>query len=94
VDVEVAAGFLVAICAAVAVVAAFLAPALGGPWFAGHELACVLPCGGALAAWATQRFPRTGIALGALTIAISLWLVVTVRLDAGAGVAPPHVPLF
>jgi hypothetical protein len=94
VDVEVAAGFLVAICTAGVVVAAFLAPALGGPWFAGHELACVLPCGGALAAWGTRRFPRSGIALGVLTVAISVWLVATVRLDAGAGVAPPHVPPF
>ena len=94
VDVEVTAAFLIAICASVVAVAAFLAPALGGPWFAGHELACVLPCAGALAAWGTRRFPRAGIALGVLTVAISLWLVVTVRLDAGAGVAPPHLPPF
>ena len=93
VDVEVAAGFLAAICAAAVLVATFLAPSIGGPWPPGHELVCVLPCGGALAALALRRFPRAGAALAALTIIASIWIVVAVRADAGGGVAPPRGPM-
>jgi hypothetical protein len=53
VDVEVTAAFLVAICGAAVAFATFLAPTIAGPWFAGHELASVLPAMG--------RFPPTGV---------------------------------
>jgi hypothetical protein len=93
VDVEVTAGFLAALCAATVVFAAFLAPTIAGPWFAGHELACVLAAGGALAAWGLRRFPRTGRALAALTIAATAWTLIAARADPGAGTAPPKGPL-
>jgi hypothetical protein len=90
VDVEVASGFLVATCAAAVAVAAFVAPTVAGPWFAGRELVCVLPLGGALASLGLRRYPRTGRALVALTLAATAWLLIAVRVDDQAGVAPPR----
>jgi hypothetical protein len=89
-DVEVTAGFLVAICAAAVLVAAFLSPTIAGPWFAGHELVVVLPAIGALAGWGWRRFPRTATALAALTLAATVWVLVAVRIDDASGVAPPR----
>jgi hypothetical protein len=89
-DVEVTAGFLVAICAAAVLVAAFLSPTIAGPWFAGHELVVVLPVIGALAGWGWRRFPRTATALAALTLAATVWVLVAVRIDDASGVAPPR----
>jgi hypothetical protein len=93
IDVEVTAGFYVAICAATVAFAAFLAPTIAGAWFPGHELVCVLAPGAALAAWGLRRLPRTGRALAALTIVASVWVVAVARLDDGAALAPPHGPL-
>jgi hypothetical protein len=93
VHVEVTALFLVGICGATVAFAAFLAPTIAGPWFPGHELTCILPVGGALAAWALRRFPRTGRVLAALTVLATAWVLVVARLDGGAGVAPPQGPL-
>lgn len=92
VDVEVSAGFLAAVCAAQLAVAAFLAPALRGPWFPGHELVVALPFGAALAAWGLRRAPRAGAALATLTLAGSAWLVAGV-LVGGAHLTPPSGPL-
>ena len=93
VDVEVTAGFYVAVCGATVAFATFLAPTIAGPWFAGHELVCVLAPGAALAAWGLRRLPRAGRALAALTVLASVWVLLVARLDAGAGVSPPHGPL-
>jgi hypothetical protein len=93
VDVEVTAGFLAALCGATVVFAAFLAPTIDGPWFAGHELACVLCAGGALAAWALRRLPRTGRVLAGLTLVATAWVLIVARVDSGAGLAPASGPL-
>lgn len=93
VDVEVTAGFLLAACAAQAVVVAFLAPELGGPWPPGHGLLCVAPLGGALCAWALRRVPRSGRALAVLTVVATVWALAVARVDGEAGVAPPRGPL-
>jgi hypothetical protein len=93
VDVEVTAGLYVAVCGATVAFATFLAPTIAGPWFAGHELVCVLAPGAALAAWGLRHLPRTGRALAALTVLASVWVLLVARLDAGAGVSPPHGPL-
>ncbi|MEA2254950.1 MAG: hypothetical protein QOG35_995 [Solirubrobacteraceae bacterium] len=90
VDVEVAAAFLATACAAAVGAAVFLAPSIGGAWFAGHQLVAVLPLAAALCAMGLRRFPRTGRALAALTLAGTVWLLVAVRIDPGAGVAPPR----
>ena len=93
VDVEVTAGFLLAACAAQAVVVAFLAPELGGAWPPGHGLLCVAPLGGALCAWALRRVPRHGRVLAALTVVATVWTLAVARVDGEAGVAPPRGPL-
>ncbi len=93
IDVEVAAGLLVATSLAGVLVAVFALPDLGGPWFAGHGVVPVLPLLAALCAWGWRRVPRTGAALAALTLALSVALVVVVRTDGDAGVAPPRGPL-
>jgi hypothetical protein len=90
IDVEVTAAFYVLACGATVAFATFLAPTIGGPWFAGHELVGVLPLGAALAAWGLRRFPRTGRTLAALTLIASVWILVAARVDDGAGTAPPH----
>jgi len=93
VDVEVTASFYVLICAATVAFATFLAPTIGGAWFPGHELVCVLAPGAALAAWGLRRFPRTGRVLAVLTIVVGVWVVAVGRFDGGTGLAPPHGPL-
>jgi hypothetical protein len=90
VDVEVAAGFLVTVCAATVLVAVLFAPSIAGPHFAGHQLVAVLPLIGALSSWGLRRFPRTGAVLAALSIALTVWVLVAPRVDAGTGVAPPQ----
>jgi hypothetical protein len=89
-DVEVTAAFLVAICGAAVLVAVFLAPTIAGPWFAGRELVVVLPLVGALASWGLRHFPRAGGVLCALTLVATVWVLVAVRVDSDAGVAPPR----
>jgi hypothetical protein len=92
VDVEVTAGFLVALCATQVAVAAFLAPAFEEHAFPGRELLPVLPVGGALAAWALRPAPRIGAVLGALTLTASAWLLIGARAGDGE-LAPPSGPL-
>jgi hypothetical protein len=89
-DVEVTAGFLVAICAAAVLVAVFLSPTIAGPWFGARQLVVVLPLVGALASWGLRRFPRTGAVLGAVTVLATVWMLVAVRVDDDAGLAPPR----
>ncbi|MBI5103820.1 MAG: hypothetical protein HZB46_02300 [Solirubrobacterales bacterium] len=75
VDVEVASAFLLLICGAVAIVAAFLAPGTSGPWFPGRELVPAAPAGAALAAWGLRFAPRTGAVLTVLTLGTSAYLL-------------------
>ncbi len=93
VDVEVAGGFLAAICAVQLLVAAFLAPELAeAAAFPGRELVVALPAGAALAAWGLRHAPRAGAALGAVTLAASAWLLLGARFGDGR-LAPPGGPL-
>jgi hypothetical protein len=88
-DVEVAGGFLAAICAAQVLVAALLAPALHGAWGPARLLVPVMPILAALAAWGLRFAPRAGAALAALTLAGSAWLLIGPRLGSGT-LAPPR----
>jgi hypothetical protein len=76
------------LCAAVLLaqlaVAAFLAPTMFGFWFPGRHLLPALPLAVPLMAWGLRHTPRVGAALGALTLAASLWLYVDVRLRRGS----------
>ncbi|HEV8153273.1 MAG TPA: hypothetical protein VGP78_10080 [Solirubrobacteraceae bacterium] len=93
VHVEVVAGFLAVVAAAVVLVAVFLAPTIAGPWPPGHELVPALPMAAALSAWTLRRLPRTGRVLVLLTVVATVWMVAGVRLGDGAGIAPPRGPL-
>lgn len=75
-DAEVAAALLLAICAGQVAAAAFAAATMSGFWFPGRHLAAALPAAAALAAWGLRHAPRTGSALGALTLLASGWLAV------------------
>jgi hypothetical protein len=74
-DAEVAAALLLALCAGQVLAAAFAAPTAAGAWFPGRQLVAALPAAAALAAWGLRHAPRTGAALGALTLIASAWLV-------------------
>ena len=82
-DVEVAGGFLAAVCGAQVLVATFLAPALAGPWGPARLLVPVLPAGAALAAWGLRFAPRIGTVLAVATLALSAWLLAGPRLGEG-----------
>ena len=69
----------------VLLVAAFAAPSIAGEWFAGRQLAAGLPMAAALCAWGMRHAPRTGLALAALTLAASLWLVLAFAFGDAAG---------
>ena len=73
-DAEHAAFLALAVCAAQVGVAAFALPRVGG--MPATALAVALPCAVPLVAWGLRHAPRVGIALGALTVLGSVWLVV------------------
>jgi hypothetical protein len=80
VDVEVTAAFLALIVAAVALTAAFAAPALDGGgrgWMHARHMLPALPPLAALSAWGWRFAPLTGSVLAALTVAASVALVAT-----------------
>ena len=79
VDVESSALLLVLICGAVALVAVVAAPALDGPWYAARDMLAALACGAALCSWGYRHYPRLGNALGALTLAGTVALLVAGR---------------
>ena len=89
VHVQVVAAFLALVFGAQLAEAVFLAPAIDGPWFPTRFLVPALPFVAALAAWGLRRFPRTGWALGALTVALTVWLLAAATIG-DATLAPPH----
>jgi hypothetical protein len=88
VHVEVAAGFLAALCALQLAVATFLAPSMHGDWAPARLLLPVAPVGAALAAWGLRHAPRLGAALAAITLAGTAWLLIGPRLGSGT-LQPP-----
>jgi hypothetical protein len=83
-EAELAAGLMLAVCAATLLVAAFAAPTTTGPWFPGRHLIPALPFAAALAAWGLRRAPRVGAVLAAATLVISA--VLLARIYAGDAV--------
>jgi hypothetical protein len=79
-DRDAAAGLLCAAVLAQILTAAFLAPFLAGPWFAGRQAVATLPLLAALAAWGLRHAPRVGTLLAAFTLAGSVWLYLALRL--------------
>jgi hypothetical protein len=92
-DGEAAAGIALAICGAQLLVAAFAVPTMYGDWFPGRQLAAALPAAGALCAWGLRHAPRTGAALGALTLATSAWLLIAREPWAPPATSAPWGPL-
>ena len=77
------AGMCAAAIAIQLVVAAFMAPAVDGPWFPGRQMVAVLPLSIPLVAWGLRHMPRLGSLLAALTAAASVWLFIDVRFGGG-----------
>ena len=90
-DAEAAAALALLVCAGVVAAAAFAAPSLAGDWFPARHLAAGLPLAAALAAWGLRHAPRTGAALGALTLLGSLWLVIAFAFGNADGWVHPGV---
>lgn len=92
IDIEVVTEFLALICGAALFTAVFLIP-----WFSGRApgeaMVTVLPVAGALCAWGMRRLPGLGIALAAIGVALSLWILVAGHLAPAAGLSPPAGPL-
>jgi hypothetical protein len=88
-DTEVAAGLLLAVCAAQMLVATFGGPSMFGAWFPGRHLIAMLPCAAALAAWGLRHTPKVGAALGALTLGASVSLWVALRTQRASGWVAP-----
>jgi hypothetical protein len=86
---EAAAGLALAVCAGQILVAAFGAPTMFGFWFPGRHLVAALPCAAVLVAWGLQRAPRTGAALGAVTLLASGWLLVAFATGESGGWVHP-----
>ncbi len=72
---EAAGELALAIVGAQLLVAAFLVPSLETHHFAALHLAPALPAAGALVAWGLRHQPRIGWLLGAITLAISAWVL-------------------
>ncbi len=88
-----AAGLCAAAIGAQLVVAVFLAPVTGGPWFPGRQLIAVLPLAIPLTAWGLRHLPRTGSVLALITAAASVWLYADVRFgSAGLAAGQPDAP--
>ena len=90
---ESAAALCVLAAGAQLLMAAFLAPTMFGFWFPGRQLVAALPLAAPLVALGLRRFPRTGLLLGAIGAAGSVWLYVSVRGGDSTLVAhPPNAP--
>jgi hypothetical protein len=75
-DAEAAASLALAVVAAQVLVAAFLAPAIEGSWFAARYLVPALPVAGALVAWSIRHVPKPITAvLGAYTLVAGAWVL-------------------
>ena len=65
-------------------VAALAVESPDGPWFPGLPMAAALPAAAALVAWGLRHARRPGVALGALTLVLSAWVL------ADAWIGPPE----
>ena len=73
---EAAAGLALAVVVAQLLVAMFLSTEPAGDPFPGRELTPLLPVAAALVAWGLRHAPRSGAALGAITVGLTAWVLV------------------
>ena len=88
VHVEVVATFAFLVLGAQLFGAGLLAPHVHGAWFPTRLLVAALPFAAAPAAWALRRHPRAGAALALVTVALTVWMLVS-ALFGDATLAPP-----
>ena len=88
-DVEATTKLLALTAGAGILTAVVLAPSLAGR-APGEPLVVVLPILAALAAGSLRRLPRLGGALALASVAMTLWMLVAVRMDDRAAVSPVH----
>jgi len=74
-EAERAAALLLAIGAGAWVTAALGVSDVDGPWFPGLPMATALPACAALVSWGLRHARVVGAALGALTVALSVWVL-------------------
>ena len=91
-DVEVAVQLMAAICLAAIFTAVFFVPSLSG-LSPGEPLIVALPTAAALSSWGMRRYPKLGVALAVIGVALTLWLLIGARLAADSGLAPLSGPL-
>lgn len=89
VHVEVVALFSALVVGAQLLGAGLLAPHVHGAWFPTRLLVVVLPFAAGPAAWGLRHHPRIGAALGAATLALTLWMLAA-GLWGDATLAPPR----
>ena len=89
---ELTVGLCAAVLAVQLGVAVLLAPATEGDWFPARHLIPALPLAVPLVAVGLRRAPKLGIALAAITLALSVWLYVDVRWGDGDLRAASHQP--
>ena len=83
---------MAAICAAAVVAAIFFLPSLSG-LSPGEPLVVALPTAAALSSWGMRRYPKLGVALAVVGVALTLWLLIAARLAASSGLTPLSGPL-
>jgi len=91
-DVEVAVQLMAAICLAALIAAVFFLPSLSG-LSPGEPLIVALPTAAALSSWGMRRYPKLGVALAAVGVGLTLWLLIAARVAANSGLAPLSGPL-
>jgi hypothetical protein len=90
-DAEAAAALSLVACGAVGLVAAFAAPTLSGDWFPARHLMAAFPVAVGLVAWGLRQAPRTGAALGGITLVGSAWLLLAFAFGGADGWVRPGV---
>ena len=86
-EAERAAELLLATAAGAWVVAALGVSSVDGAWFPGLPLATALPVCAALVSWGLRHARVVGAVLGAVTLALSVWVLVAAWNDGWLGVA-------
>jgi hypothetical protein len=74
-EAELCAALLLAIGAGAWVAAALGVSSVDGPWFPGLPMATALPVCGALVSWGLRHARAVGAVLGAVTLALSVWVL-------------------
>jgi hypothetical protein len=82
---ERAAALLLAIVGAAWIAAALGVSSADGPWFPGLPMATAFPAAAALVAWGLRHARVPGAVLGAITLALSVWVLADVWLGPAEG---------